>query len=68
MNEVSFGEWLDIKCEGEIGGKPQDPNFSYRKHTKKFRFQGKEETVNFNIINLCNILKVISVGRFFKII
>lgn len=33
---------------------------------KKFRFQGKGDTFSFNIINLCDILKVIFVGNFLK--
>lgn len=33
--EVSFGKWLAIKCEGEMRGRPQDPNPSHCKHKKK---------------------------------
>lgn len=57
---------MDIKCEGEIRGTPQDPNFSHCKQRKKFRFQGKGNTFSFNVINLCDILKVIFVVIFLK--
>lgn len=33
---------------------------------KKFRFQGKGNTFSFNVINLCDILKVIFVVIFLK--
>ena len=45
--EASFGEWLAIMCEGEIRGKPQDPNSSHCKHKKKIQISGKRGYIQF---------------------